>query len=128
MKDLQKVLKCNDGELKKLGRRMSKTVIVGSMEIWRQTTRNIGAGMDEEVNRLIEEEAVLAEETGAVMEVEEAARVGSGAEGRGEGRDDAEMDGRMEEGEMEEEGLEANIEAEMGINGRCVESWKRNEC
>jgi hypothetical protein len=74
MKDLQKVLKCNDRELKKLGRRMSETIVLGSMKIWRQTTRNIGAGMNDEVNRLIEEEAVLAEGAGAAMEVEEATR------------------------------------------------------
>jgi hypothetical protein len=84
MKDLQKVLKCNDRELKKLARKMSKTVIAGSMEICRQTTRNIGAGMDDEENRLIEEEAILAEEAGAAMEVEEAAGSGSGAGARSE--------------------------------------------
>jgi hypothetical protein len=103
MKDLQKVLKCNDRELKKLGRRMSETVILGSMEIWRQTTRNIGAGMNEEMNRLIEEEAVLAEEAGAAMEMEEAtgagaeAGAGSGSEGEGEGetRGEVGMEVRM---------------------------------
>jgi hypothetical protein len=113
MKDLQKVLKCNDRELKKLGRRMSETVIVGSMEIWRQTTRNIGAGTNEEMNRLIEEEAILAEEAGAAMEVEGAAGSGSGprAGSEGEARGETEMDTRMDDIELEEEGFEANFEA-----------------
>jgi hypothetical protein len=34
LKDLQKVLKCSDEELRQLGRKMSETVIAGSMEIW----------------------------------------------------------------------------------------------
>jgi hypothetical protein len=34
MKDLQKVLRCNDKELRRLRGQMSETVIVGSMEIW----------------------------------------------------------------------------------------------
>jgi hypothetical protein len=33
LKDLQKVLKCSDEELRQLGRKMSETVIAGSMEI-----------------------------------------------------------------------------------------------
>jgi hypothetical protein len=64
MTDLQKVLKCNDRELKKLGRKMSETVILGSMEIWRQAAQNIGAGRNDYANRLVEEEAVLTEEAG----------------------------------------------------------------
>jgi hypothetical protein len=39
LKDLQKVLKCNDRELQKLGQQMSESVILGSMEIWRQNAR-----------------------------------------------------------------------------------------
>jgi hypothetical protein len=34
MKDLQKVLRYNDQEMKKLARQMSETLILGSMEIW----------------------------------------------------------------------------------------------
>jgi hypothetical protein len=34
--DLHTVLRCDDRQLKKLGRRMSEAVIRGSMEIWRQ--------------------------------------------------------------------------------------------
>jgi hypothetical protein len=57
MKDLQKVLRFNDRELRRLGRQMSKTVIVGSVEIWRQNARHTEAGSREEVNEMIEEEA-----------------------------------------------------------------------
>jgi hypothetical protein len=57
MKDLQKVLRCNDKELRRLGRQMSETMIVGSMEIWRQNARRIEAGSRKEVNEMIEEEA-----------------------------------------------------------------------
>jgi hypothetical protein len=129
MKDLQKVLKCSDRELKKLGRRMSETVIVGSMEIWRQAAQNIGAGRDDDANRLVEEEAVLAEEAGAAMEVEvemeEAARSGSGLEGEGEARGEMamEMDVRVEDIEMEEDGFEADVEAggELGELGELEE-------
>jgi hypothetical protein len=34
LKDLQKILRCSDQEMRKLGRKMSETVIAGSMEIW----------------------------------------------------------------------------------------------
>jgi hypothetical protein len=126
MKNLQKVLKCNDRELKKLARRMFETVIVGSMEIWRQTTRTIGAGMNDEVNRLIEEEAVLAEEAGAAMEVEEAVGAGAGAgsevrseaRSEGEARSEAGMDARMEDVELEEEDLKLSLKQEGNGKGR----------
>jgi hypothetical protein len=36
LKDFHTVLRCDDRQLKKLGRRMSEAVIRGSMEIWRQ--------------------------------------------------------------------------------------------
>jgi hypothetical protein len=36
LKDLQKVLKCSDHEIRKIGKHMSETVIKGSLEIWRQ--------------------------------------------------------------------------------------------
>jgi hypothetical protein len=57
IKDLQKVLGCNDKELRRFGRQMSETVIVGSMEIWRQNARHIEAGSREEVNEMVKEEA-----------------------------------------------------------------------
>jgi hypothetical protein len=39
MKDLQKVLRCNDKEMKELARQTSETVILGSMEIWRNNAK-----------------------------------------------------------------------------------------
>jgi hypothetical protein len=57
MKDLQKVLRCNNKELRRLGRQMSETVIVGSTEIWRENARRIEPGSREEVNEMIKEEA-----------------------------------------------------------------------
>jgi hypothetical protein len=118
MKDLQKVLKCNDGELKKLARKMSETVILGSMEIWRQATRSIGAGRDDEVNRLIEEEAVLAEEAGAAMEVEQT--TGAGGE--------AEMEARMEDGRLEDGEFEAGGELEEELKLKCrLKLWRMVE-
>jgi hypothetical protein len=39
MKDLQKVLRCNDQEMKTLARHMSEIVILGSMEIWRSNVK-----------------------------------------------------------------------------------------
>jgi hypothetical protein len=41
MKDLQKVLRCNDKEMKKLAKKMSDTVILGSMEIWPNSAKRI---------------------------------------------------------------------------------------
>jgi hypothetical protein len=119
MKDLQKVLKCSDRELKKLARKMSETVILGSMEIWRQVTQNIGAGMNEEVNRVIEEEAVLAEEAGAVMEAEAGAEAGRAAGGEAEAEVEAELEARLGDGESEDEedggvGVEVEVEIEVG--------------
>jgi hypothetical protein len=118
MNDLQKVLKRNDRKLKKLTKKMLETVIVGSMEIWRQATRDRGAGMNEEVNRLIEEIAVLTEEVGATMEVEQAARAEAGGGAGGE----VEMDARMENVGLEEEGFEANVEA--GREFEVTEVWR----
>jgi G:T/U-mismatch repair DNA glycosylase len=44
MKDLQKVLRCNDKEMKKPARQMSDTIILGSPEIWRNNMKRIGRG------------------------------------------------------------------------------------
>jgi hypothetical protein len=56
LKDLQKVLKCTDREIRKLGKKMSETVFMGSMEILRQNAHEIRRGNDESANMLIEEE------------------------------------------------------------------------
>jgi hypothetical protein len=41
LKDFQKVLRCNDKEMQKVGKRMSETAIVGSMEIWRHNAKKL---------------------------------------------------------------------------------------
>jgi hypothetical protein len=51
--DLQKVLRYSDQKMRKLGRKMSETVITGSIEIWRTNTREIESGTEEKVNRMI---------------------------------------------------------------------------
>jgi hypothetical protein len=76
LKELQKVLKCNTKEMRKLGKKMSETVIVGSMEIWRQNAHEIEPGTREDANALILEEieqldhARVEEEGNAEIEVE----------------------------------------------------------
>jgi hypothetical protein len=70
MKDLQKVLRCNDKEMKKLARQMSETVIVGSMEIWRKNAQDIARGTRDDVNELIAEEGARMEEARVEVEME----------------------------------------------------------
>jgi hypothetical protein len=41
LRQLHGILKCDDRQLRKLGRRMSETVISGSIEIWRQFAREM---------------------------------------------------------------------------------------
>jgi hypothetical protein len=56
MKDLQKMLRCNDKEMKKVARQMSNTVILGSMEIWRNNAKQIERGNQKVANALVEDE------------------------------------------------------------------------
>jgi hypothetical protein len=41
LKDFHTVLRCDDRQLKKLGRRLSKVVIKGLMEMWRQSVQRM---------------------------------------------------------------------------------------
>jgi hypothetical protein len=70
MKDLQKILRCNDKEMKNLERKMSETTILGSLEIWRNNAVQIERGARDHVNELIAEEEVSIEEAGAELERE----------------------------------------------------------
>jgi hypothetical protein len=70
MKDLQKVVRCNDKAMKKLARQMSETVILRSLEIWRNYARRIEQGNREEANELIAEEEVRMEEARVELERE----------------------------------------------------------
>jgi hypothetical protein len=98
LKDLQKVLRCSDEELRRLGRKMSETVIAGSMEIWRQNAHRTERGTSGEANELIEIEIEKAEK--AEMETrEEEGRINGEKEwemeseaGPNEGRNQEEID------------------------------------
>jgi hypothetical protein len=101
LRDLQTVLKCNERELRKLGRKISETVIMGSMEIWRHSAHEIQRDTNKEVRMLIEEEIDHLErevarnqrETENELELEE-------AEGQQEGDDgEYEAEHRTEESE-----------------------------
>jgi hypothetical protein len=70
MKDLQKILRCNNKEMKKLERKMSETAILGSLEIWRDNAMQIKRGNRDDANGLIAEEEVSMEEAGAELERE----------------------------------------------------------
>jgi hypothetical protein len=83
LKDSHTVLRCDDRQLKKLGRLMSEAVIRGSMEIWRQFAQ-----------RMSHERRV--------GEAGEGERVVEGVDGNGEGREVDSIIGR-EVGGLEEE-------------------------
>jgi hypothetical protein len=61
MKDLQKILRCNNEAMKKLERKMSETAILGSLEIWRNNAMQMERGNRDDVNELIAEEEVSTE-------------------------------------------------------------------
>jgi hypothetical protein len=106
--DLHTVLRCDDRQLKKLGRRMSEAVIRGSKEIWRQFAqmsyeRRVG-------------------EAGGAGEAREGKRVAEGVDGNGngngEGREVELIIGR------EVGGLEEKFERRDDEGGRV---WGRNQ-
>jgi hypothetical protein len=70
MKDLQKLLRCNNNEMKKLERKMSETVMFSSLEIWRSNAMQMERGNQENANQLIAEEELSMEEAGAELERE----------------------------------------------------------
>jgi hypothetical protein len=106
MKDLQKPLRCNNNEMKKLERKMSETVIFGSLEIWRNNVMQMERGNQEDANQLITEEELSMEEAGAELERE---RTRENEQDRNqmdqgeEWRNDAEGDVEEFEDEEEEE-------------------------
>jgi hypothetical protein len=81
LKELHKLLKCNDRQLRKLGRRMSEAAIEGSMDIWREYARNMnhergggegeGEGADGDADADAEAEAVIEEEINIIEEERE---------------------------------------------------------
>jgi hypothetical protein len=145
LKDLQKVLRCSDREIKQLGRVMSETVIVGSMEIWMRNAREIESGTREDVNEMIREDIERLEteaeaEAGTFAEAESDIEAGIAAEmedngsGIGTGRDDYadddcfEGDGVQEEEEGVEDGENHEHEHEIeGERERELEAIRENE-
>jgi hypothetical protein len=96
LKDLQKVLRCSDEELRQLGRKIPETVIAGSMEIWRENVHRTGRGTNGEANGLIEIE---------IEEVERAEMATREEEERINGEEEWEMESeaRPNEGRNQEE-------------------------
>jgi hypothetical protein len=96
LKDLQKVLRCSDEELRQLGRKMSEMVIAGSMEIWRQNAHRTKRGTGGDANKLIEIE---------IEEVERAEMTTREEEGRINGEEEWEMESEagLNEGRNQEE-------------------------
>jgi hypothetical protein len=106
MNDLQKVLRCNDQEMKKLARQMSETIILGSMEIWRNNVKRIERGNRGEANELIANEEARIEE--ARVELERQRNIENGEnrnqnEEEGDVMNEIEADRDVEEIEDEEE-------------------------
>jgi hypothetical protein len=128
MKDLQKVLRCSNNEMKKLERKMSETVIFGSWEIWRNNAKHMERGNREEVNQLIAEEERSVEEAEAELQRERARENGenriqmdqeeewmNGAEGDVEDyEDEEEEEGEESESRQERQGIQEEGEREAG--------------
>jgi ketosteroid isomerase-like protein len=110
MKDLQKILRCNNKEIKKLERKMSETTILGSLQIWRNNVMQIERGNRDDVNELIAEEEVCMEEAGAELEKE---RSRENEENRNQIEQKEEY---MNEAEGEVEEFEEDEEEEEGEN------------
>jgi hypothetical protein len=70
LKNLRKVMGCTDQKIRKLGRKMSEVVIIGSMEIWRQNAPEIEREPENEANALVEEEVALLDADAAQRERE----------------------------------------------------------
>jgi hypothetical protein len=58
LKDLQKVLKCTDRQIKKIGKQMAEEVIRGSLKIWRQDTSERHAEYGEQEQEIIQQEII----------------------------------------------------------------------
>jgi hypothetical protein len=144
LKDLQKVLRCSDEELRQFGRKMSETVIAGSIEIWRQNAHRTERGTNGEANELIEieieevekAEMTTREEEGRINSEEEWEMESESETEPNEGRNQEEIDEllsdeREREGEDSEDGREFGAEMrartrsdsdEMTENGTAIDS------
>jgi hypothetical protein len=139
LKELHKVLKCGDTDLRRLGRKMSEAVIRGSMEIWREYAKGMkreerrdgqegSDGANGHDGRERRERGPRQEEVEIIFEQEleglgneefEERREGRGEEGEGEGEG---------EGEREREGEEwLRGAADIGLNEADDEDEGENE-
>jgi hypothetical protein len=114
--ELGEILKCNEKEKKKLGRRISEAALMGSFRMWRGHMKELAQAEDRRVGafaRLEEswanEEVAIDDEVEQGQEAERAQRSEARGESRGEGdephdlSDEIVVEGRSEE---EEEGRE----------------------
>jgi hypothetical protein len=104
LKGLQIILKCNDRELRKLGRRMSEAAIMGSMEIWRQYVRRVERGTQEGGNLMVE------------AEIEDVNRDDIERRRRGDEQMEIEANGELDHEEVVE--VEMRYEQDYGRRGR----------
>jgi hypothetical protein len=88
----------------KVGKKMSETVIVGSMEIWRQNAKEIERGAKDDVNELIREEIERIEEMRAETETGVEAEIEDGID------DDGDEIGHHREDDVEHEDFGAEEE------------------
>jgi hypothetical protein len=97
--EIQKLTRCDTEALRKLGRKMSETVIMGSMKLWREYTKTMErANHGEEATRRIEEER----ERGENEELEEERKTREGRlTQRITGDEEADDEGQDEEVELE---------------------------
>jgi hypothetical protein len=109
LKDLQKVLRCSDREIKEIGKKMSDTVIIGSMEIWRQNAREIEVGTREEGNAVIEAE---------IREIGEAEIEVDGVEGADEIGDVGEIDDVEDVEDVESVEGDLEVDNQIEVQGR----------
>jgi hypothetical protein len=115
LKDLQKLLKCDDRKLNKLGREMSEVVIKGSMEIWRRDT----GGRYVEAR---EEHDVIRNEIEIIEEEENEGKQRGESEERSE-----EENGRIERDAMEEIQEEVQGMEVRGLIDETNDEGRRNE-
>jgi hypothetical protein len=130
LKDLEKILRCSDQEMRNLRRKMSETVIAGSMKIWWTNAEAIESGTEEKANRMI------------TMEIEEMNQEVSEFEDGLENQIDKSKEGNETEGVIEEpkqndeehelglvvevgmEEVEVEVEVEVGVDDRIDEEQR----
>jgi hypothetical protein len=68
---MRSLLLCNDKEIKKIGRRLSEAIIMGSMEIWRTYARDMPLTEDPQAIRMTAQKVMTANDTRANEQAEE---------------------------------------------------------